>query len=105
MALVEAEALRDYLGQMGAPAHAAAVADVAAATASSYVEAYCSRLRPGDPPPRVVASVALHLAARIASNPRAIRSVSTQGQSTDLPMLGFTFLESMLLNPYRRRTT
>jgi hypothetical protein len=104
MALVEAEALRAYLGKMNAPAGAVAVADEAAATASTYVAAYCTRLRLGDPVPPVVSTIALHLAARFASNPRAIRSVSTQGQSTDLPVLGFTFLESMLLNPYRRRS-
>lgn len=104
MALVEPEALRDYLTQQGAPQHAVAVAEQAAATASTYVAAYCSRLRPSDPAPPVVAAVALHLASRIASNPRAIRSVSAGGQSTDLPVLGFTFLESLLLNPYRKRT-
>lgn len=102
MALVEPEALSAYLTKQGAPPRAVTVADEAAATASTYVEAYCSRLTPGEPAPRVVAAVALHLAARIASNPRSIRSVSTAGQSADLPVLGLTFLESMLLNPYRR---
>ncbi|GAA4821854.1 hypothetical protein ACFQ0K_15700 [Nocardioides caeni] len=104
MALVEAEALVEYLGKINAPSSAVAVADVAAATASTYTQAYCSRLRPGEPAPPVVAAVALHLAARVATNPKATRSVSTDGQSADLPVLGFTYLESLLLNPYRRRT-
>ncbi len=104
MALVEPEALRAYLTTMSAPAAEHAVADQAAATASTYVAAFCTRLRVGDPVPPVVETVALHLAARIASNPQAIRSVSAEGQSIDLPMLGFTFLESLLLAPYRRRT-
>lgn len=104
MALVEAEALSAYLTEQGAPSTSVAVAKIAAAAASAYIEAYCSRLRPGDPAPRVVATVALHLAARIATNPRAVRSVSTAGQSADLPVLGLTYLESLLLNPYRRRT-
>ncbi len=104
MALVEAETLAQYLAKISAPPSAVAVADEAAATASAYTQAYCSRLRPGEPAPPVVAKAALHLAARIATNPKAVRSVSTEGQSADLPVLGFTFLESLLLNPYRRRT-
>lgn len=105
--LVEAEALAVYLGKIGAPARAVAVADEAAATASAFVAAYCSRLRwaESDPPaPLVVRRVALHVAARLAANPNAIRSLTAEGQSTDLPPVGFTYLESVLLNPYRRRT-
>lgn len=104
MALVEPEALRAHLANIGATGAPVAAADEAAATASAYVAAYASRLRPGEPVPPVVRRVSLALATRLVSNPKSIRSVSTQGQSADLAPTGLTYLESLLLAPYRRRT-
>lgn len=59
---------------------------------------------PGTSAPRTVGQIALSLAARIVPNPRALRGVSTEGPSVDLPMLGLLCLQSLLLNPYRRRS-
>lgn len=85
----------------GVPSDAASDA---ATTAGTYVLAYCTRLRPGAPVPLVVERVALALAVRLASNPKALRGASTEGQTIDHAPVGLTYLESVLLNSYRLRT-
>lgn len=102
--LVDPSDLRAHLTRQSAPAQALALADDAAASASAYVGAFCSRLRPGEPAPMIVERVTLALGARLAMNPGAIRSVSAEGQSTDLPPVALTYFEQVLLAPYRRRT-
>ena len=104
MALVSGERLRAHLTAIGAPAAAVAVANDAADTASTYVAAYCTRLRVGDPVPPVVERVAVALAVRVAMNPMALRQASAEGQAVAYPPVGFTFLESVLLHRYRRRS-
>ena len=104
MALVSGERLRAHLRAIGAPPQAVAVADDAADTASTYVAAFCTRLRVGDPVPPVVERVTLALGVRVALNPSALRQASAEGQSVAYPPIGFTFLESVLLHRYRRRS-
>ena len=79
------------------------VSPAAAATADAYVRAFCTRGLP-DPPPEVVRRVAVALALRLSANPRAMRGVTVEGQSSTFPTVGLTFLESLLLNRWRRRS-
>jgi hypothetical protein len=74
-----------------------------AQAAEDYVRAYCTRGIP-EPAPPVVSRVATALALRLCRNPLALRGVSVDGQSADLPMIGLTFFETVLLNRWRRRT-
>lgn len=100
-ALVTPEALAAHLTAIGHTATPEASRE-AAETASAYVAAYCTRSLP-DPAPSVVRKVALSLAVRLAANPEALRQVSAEGQSVNPAPTGFTFLESVLLNRWRRR--
>lgn len=104
MALVEAEALREVLTRQGASASALDAAEDAAETASTFIAAYCTRLRIGDAVPPVVARVALAFAVCAARNPEEIRSVSSEGPSVSLAPVELTYLESIVLNPYRTRS-
>lgn len=79
------------------------VAREAVALASTFVRAYCTRLRPSDPVPLTVRAVALQLALRIARNPTALRTAGIEGQSVAYPPVGLTFFESLLLARWRRR--
>jgi hypothetical protein len=80
----------------------AAVAVQAACIATAVVRAYCTAGIP-DPAPPAVHAVALMLAVRLAKNPQALRTISVEGQSISPAPVGFTFLESILLNRWRRR--
>lgn len=95
MALLTAETLAARVAADGP--------DNPTATACALVVEYCSRGLP-DPPPLVVVKVTRSLALRLAANPAAIKAQSADGQSVTMPTLGLTYLESMLLNPYRRRS-
>ena len=84
-------------------ARVAADADDPTAAAAALVYAFCTRGIP-DPAPLVIVKITRALAVRLAANPQALKGVTAEGQSVTLPTLGLTYLESMLLNPYRRRT-
>jgi len=84
-------------------ARVAADPDDPTAAAAALVHAYCTRGIPV-PAPLVIVKITAALAVRLASNPEALKALSAEGQSVTMPTVGFTFLESMLLNPYRRRT-
>jgi len=73
-------------------------------TASIYVSAYCTRGWSASEPPAIACEVAARLAVRLASNPTALRSISAEGQGASFAPIGMTFLESLLLAPYRYRS-
>ena len=86
------------------PGTSSEAAAFAAEQASAYVLGYCTRGISYDRAPVVPRRVALALALRIDSNPTGIRTVGTEGQSLGYGPTGLTYLESVLLSRWRRRS-